>query len=53
MHVKLVIDAIVRHTTVLIAQLATSSGMRAPLAHIANHTFLALSRRFYCTFFET
>jgi hypothetical protein len=31
MHAKLVIDAIVRQTTVLIAQVATSAGMRAPL----------------------
>jgi DNA-binding MarR family transcriptional regulator len=44
MHVKLVIDAIVRQTTVLIAQLATSAGMRAPLAHIAGETFLSLTR---------
>jgi hypothetical protein len=44
MHVKLVIDAIVRQTTVLIAQLATSAGMRAPLAHIANQTFLSLTQ---------
>ena len=43
MHTKLVIDAIVRQTTVLIAQVATSAGMRAPLAHIANQTFLALT----------
>jgi hypothetical protein len=44
MHVKLVIDTIVRQTTVLIAQLATSAGMRAPLAHLANETFLSLTR---------
>jgi hypothetical protein len=44
MHAKLVIDAIVRQTTVLIAQLATSAGMRSPLAHIANETFLSLTR---------
>ena len=44
MHVKLVIDSIVRQTTVLIAQLATSAGMRAPLAHLANQTFLALTQ---------
>ena len=43
MHVRLVIDAIVRQTTVLIAQLATSAGMRAPLAQIANQTFLSLT----------
>jgi hypothetical protein len=41
-NVRLLIDAIVRQTTVLIAQLATSAGMRAPLAHIANQTFLSL-----------
>jgi hypothetical protein len=29
---------------VLIAQLATSAGMRAPLAHIANQTFLSLTQ---------
>jgi hypothetical protein len=44
MHVKLVFDAIVRQTTVLIAQLATSAGIRAPLAHIAGETFLSLTR---------
>jgi len=43
MHVRLVIDAIVRQTTVLIAQLATSAGMRAPLAQIASQTFLSLT----------
>lgn len=41
-NVRPLIDAIVRQTTVLIAQLATSAGMRAPLAHIANQTFLSL-----------
>lgn len=40
--VKLVIDAIVQQTTVLIAQLATSAGMRAPLSDLANQTFLSL-----------
>jgi hypothetical protein len=43
-NVKLLIDGIVRQTTVLIAQLATSAGMRAPLAHIANQTFLSLTQ---------
>ena len=33
MDVKLLIDAIVRQTTVLIAQLSTRAGIRAPLAH--------------------
>ena len=33
------IQAIVRQTTVLIAQLATSNGWRAPLAHLADQVF--------------
>jgi hypothetical protein len=33
------IQAIVRQTTVLIAQLATSDGWRAPLAHLADQVF--------------
>jgi hypothetical protein len=40
---QLLIDAIVRQTTVLIAQLATSDGLRAPLAHLANRIFLELA----------
>ena len=36
------IQAIVRQTTVLIAQLATSGGWRAPLAQVANQVFLDL-----------
>src|SRR5512134_544108 len=43
MTVQLLIDAIVRQTTVLIAQLATSGGLRAPLAHVANQVFLDLA----------
>jgi hypothetical protein len=43
-NVKILIDSIVRQTTVLIAQLATTGGIRAPLAHIANQVFLELSR---------
>lgn len=42
MNANLLIDAIVRQTTILIAQLATASG-RAPLAHIANKIFLDLT----------
>src|SRR5262245_16314856 len=38
------IDQIVRQTTILIAQLSTSAGLRAPLAHIADQVFLELSR---------
>ena len=40
---QLLIDAVVRQTTVLIAQLATSGGVRAPLAHVANQVFLELA----------
>jgi hypothetical protein len=44
MNVTLLIDAIVRQTTVLIAELATSGGVRAPLAHVADQVFLELAR---------
>lgn len=44
MNTKLLIDAIVHQTTVLIAQLSTAAGIRAPLAHIANQVFVELSR---------
>ncbi|HEX2734221.1 MAG TPA: hypothetical protein VHM70_21580 [Polyangiaceae bacterium] len=43
MAVRPLIDSIVRQTTVLIAQLATTGGLRAPLAHIANQIFLDLT----------
>jgi hypothetical protein len=42
MNVELLIHAIVRQTTVLIAQLATSHGIRAPLAQIADQVFADL-----------
>jgi len=38
------IDGIVRQTVVLIAQLATSGGLRAPLSHIAQKVFLDLAQ---------
>jgi hypothetical protein len=41
---RLLIDAVVRQTTLLIAQLATSAGIRAPLAHLADQVFLELAR---------
>jgi hypothetical protein len=41
---RLLIDAIVRQTTLLIAQLATSAGIRAPLAHLADQIFLELAQ---------
>lgn len=44
MNTKLLIDAIVHQTTVLIAQLSTAAGIRAPLAHIADQVFVELSR---------
>src|SRR5262249_29251510 len=43
-NIQVLIDSIVRQTTVLIAQLATSGGARAPLAHVANQVFLELVR---------
>jgi len=44
MNVKLLVDGVMRQTTVLIAQLSTSAGVRAPLAHLADQVFLSLSR---------
>src|SRR5262245_39330723 len=44
MNLKLLIDGIVRQTTVLIAQLSTSTGVRAPLAHVADQVFFELAR---------
>jgi hypothetical protein len=43
-NLKLLIDGIVRQTTVLIAQLSTASGVRAPLSHIADQVFVELAR---------
>jgi hypothetical protein len=43
MNGQLLIDAVVRQVTVLIAQLATSGGLRAPVAHIANQVFVQLA----------
>ena len=44
MNLEILIGSIVRQTTVLVAQLATSGGARAPLAHIANQVFSDLAR---------
>src|SRR5678815_5247680 len=41
---QVLIDNIVRQTTILIAQLATSGGVRSPLARIADQVFLELAR---------
>jgi predicted transcriptional regulator len=43
MNHKLLIDAFVRQTMVLIAQVATMAGVRTPLAHVANQVFLDLT----------
>jgi hypothetical protein len=44
MNRQLLIDQIVRQTMILIAQLATTGGVRAPLAHLADRVFLELAR---------
>jgi hypothetical protein len=44
MNARVLIDAILQQSTVLVAQIATSGGLRAPLAHIANEVFLDLAR---------
>ena len=43
MNVVLLIDQIVRQTTVLVAQLSTAAGIRAPLADLADQVFLKLA----------
>jgi hypothetical protein len=42
--VQLVTQYIVRQTTVLLAQLSTAAGVRAPLAHVADQVFFELAR---------
>jgi len=44
MNAQVLIDGVVRHVTILVAQLATTGGVRAPLAHLANQVFLELAR---------
>jgi hypothetical protein len=44
MNSRLLIDAFVRQTMVLIAQVATTAGVRVPLAHVANQVFLDLTQ---------
>jgi hypothetical protein len=41
---RILIDAIVRQTTVLIARLSTVEGTRSQLAHVANEVFVGLVR---------
>jgi hypothetical protein len=44
MNVQLLIDSFVRQTMILIAQVATTAGERAPLARVANQVFLDLAQ---------
>jgi hypothetical protein len=44
MNSRLLVDTIVRQTMVLIAQVATTSGVRTPLAHIASQIFMDLTQ---------
>ena len=44
MHLRLLIDGIVRQTTVLLAQISTSAGARSPLSHIADQVFFELAK---------
>jgi hypothetical protein len=44
MNTTVLIEAIVRQTTVLLASLATASGQRAPLSNLANQVFVDLVR---------
>lgn len=44
MRTNVLVDAIVRQTTVLIAQLTVHKGGRSPLAHLADDVFLSLSK---------
>jgi hypothetical protein len=44
MNTRDLIDGIVQQTTVLIAQISTSAGIRAPLAHLADQVFIELAR---------
>jgi hypothetical protein len=44
MNRQVLIDQVVRQTMILIAQLATTGGTRAPLAHLADRVFFHLAR---------
>jgi hypothetical protein len=43
-NLKLLMDGVVRQTTVLLAQLSTAAGARSPLAHVADQVFVELAR---------
>lgn len=44
MNPQILIDAIVRQTTILVARISTMGGVRSPLGHIANDMFVGLVR---------
>ncbi|HMA95021.1 MAG TPA: hypothetical protein VKP30_20155 [Polyangiaceae bacterium] len=44
MDTQVLVDSIMRQATVLIAQLSSAAGVRAPLAHLADEVFLSLSQ---------
>ncbi|MBN2193118.1 MAG: hypothetical protein JW751_09910 [Polyangiaceae bacterium] len=44
MNPQILIDAVVRQTMVLIAQLSTVDGVRSPLSHVADEVFVGLVR---------
>ncbi len=44
MNAQILIDAIVRQTMILIAQLSTADGVRSPLSHVADEVFIGLVR---------
>ncbi len=45
MNLKPLLDAIVSQTTVLIAQIATTGGIRAPLGEVSDQVFISLSKQ--------
>lgn len=44
MNSRLLIDALVQQTTILLARVSTAAGIRAPLAHVADEVFVSLAR---------
>lgn len=44
MNAQILIDAVVRQTMILIAQLSTADGVRSPLSHVADGVFMGLVR---------
>jgi len=44
MHIKMLIDSIMQQTTILVGQLSTAAGIRAPLSRIADQVFVDLAQ---------